>query len=421
MGQSVIQQILSRHSDQKPVVGDIIWMNIDLRTARDFGGPNVVENLEHYFENNKKVDDISKTYFTFDTVAPAKNIGYADNQHKCRMFAWKEGIKIFDVDQGIGTHIMLEKGYVGPGYTAVGTDSHYNILGAICAFGQGMGDQDIALAFRAGRVWYEVPPSMLVSIKGKPRELFSAKDLTLKVLGRLGAKGALGRCIEYKGEPVDKLDLPGRITLASMATEMGAISSFIIPDEGVLEFCKKRMGKLPSFIPEMEENVDYIEKIEIDINDCIPQISRPNHPEDVVSIDEAAGAKIHSVFIGSCTNGRFEDFEAAARLLEKHKVEQSVMCRLVPSTREVYGQLLESGLLRKFYEAGAIISNPGCGGCASGQIGMTGTGEVQISTSNRNFKGKQGNGLTYLASPLIAAACAIKGEIVDYKTLLNMM
>jgi len=421
MGRSIIEQILAKHSNETPKAGEIIWVEIDLRTARDFGGPNVVENLEEYFRDEEKIADREKTFFTFDTVAPAKNIGYANNQHKCRMFAWSEGIKIFDVDAGIGTHVCLEQGLVGPGITAVGTDSHYNILGAVCAFGQGMGDQDIAFAFKSGKVWFEVPPTMEVVIRGKFKECVTAKDLTLKVIGRLTAKGALGRCIEYKGEAVQKLPLCGRITLASMATEMGAISSFIEPNDEVIDYCTARMGRKPSFIPRLEEDVDYIERIEIDIEGMEPQIAKPHHPDDVVDLSSQAGTKIHSVFIGSCTNGRLEDFLDVARILSNHKIKPDVMCRLVPATKEVYGQLLDKGLLKVFYDAGAIISNPGCGGCASGQIGMTGDGEVQVSTSNRNFKGKQGNGFTYLASPLVAAACAVKGEIVDYKTLLSLL
>lgn len=410
MPKTIIEKIIAAHGGKDPHPGDIVWMGIDYRSARDFGGANVVGHLnEHYPEN--PVGDVTKTFFTFDTNAPANTIGYADNQHVCRNFARNYGIRVFDVDRGIGTHVALEEGLVWPGATGVGTDSHFNILGAVGAFGQGMGDQDVAFIFKAGKTWFEVPPTMKVIFKGKMPDNCTARDLTLKLVGTLGASGALGRCVELGGEAVDKLDLAGRITLASMATETGAISYFIRPSADVLTYCRRRTGKsdLAPILP--DPDAEYVETLEIDVSTLEPLIACPPSPDNVVPVRGVVGKKIDSVFIGSCTNGRIEDIRAVAHVLRGKKIAPGVMMKVVPATREVYRVMLAEGLLGELFEVGAIITGAGCGGCASGQVGMTGKGEVQLSTSNRNFPGKQGAGQTYLCSPVTAALSALRGEI----------
>ncbi|NLI75085.1 MAG: 3-isopropylmalate dehydratase large subunit [Candidatus Riflebacteria bacterium] len=411
MGQTIIQKIIARHSKEPPTPGSIVWMDLDVRSARDFGGANVVKNFEANYPG-QSVADVQKTCFTFDCVAPANNIPYANNQHTCRKFARKQGFKVYDVDQGIGSHINIEQGMAVPGATIVGTDSHLNILGAVGAFGQGMGDQDIAFTFRAGKTWFEVPHSMRVKVKGTFGHPVTAKDLVLKMLQVLGSNGALGLAMEYYGPAIDALDLPGRITLASMATEMGAIISFVTPNQATLDYLSKAAGRTIEPIA-ADPDATYVKEIEVDVNGLEPLVACPPTPENVKKVREVAGRKVDSVFIGSCTNGRFEDFEAASRFLKGRKIASHVMAKAVPATQKVYAQMLQSGVLKSLFESGFVISHPGCGGCASGQIGMTGKDEVQVSTSNRNFKGKQGDGETYLASPIVAAAAALKGELVD--------
>jgi 3-isopropylmalate/(R)-2-methylmalate dehydratase large subunit len=231
------------------------------------------------------------------------------------------------------------------------------------------------------------------------------------VLKRLGSNGALGRSVEFYGPAIEALDLPGRITLASQITEMGGIIGFIPPSAEVLAFSRKRAGDPDIQGVFADPDAEYVETVEIDISDLEPLIACPPSPANVVPVREVAGTRIDSVFFGSCTNGRFEDFLAVAEVVQGKRVAPGVMASIVPATREVFEQMLSSGVLTTLFEAGFIISNPGCGGCASGHIGMTGTGQVQISTSNRNFPGKQGAGDTYLASPVTAAWCALKGKI----------
>jgi 3-isopropylmalate/(R)-2-methylmalate dehydratase large subunit len=412
MGKTLVEKIIQAHAGEHVEAGKIVWMHLDARTARDFGGANVVKNYRKHYDSDP-VDDAEKTFFTFDLVTPANNIPYAVNQQICRDWAKEQKVRVFDVDMGIGSHVAIERGLTWPGATFVGTDSHLNILGAIGAFGQGMGDQDIAFAFKAGKTWFEVPSTMKVTIRGELRPPCSAKDLTLACLQRLGASGALGQAVEFYGPAVEALDLAGRITLASMMTEMGGIIGLIPPSDDVLAFCKERTGRDDLSALHADPDAEYTDEIEIDITGLEPLVACPPKPDNVKTVREVAGTKVDSVFVGSCTNGRFEDFAAVAEVVKGQRLAAGMVASIVPATREVYGQMLASGVLQTLFNAGFIVSNPGCGGCASGHIGMVGDGQVQVSTSNRNFAGKQGPGDNYLASPLVAAWAALTGEIAE--------
>ncbi|PNX47279.1 MAG: homoaconitate hydratase, partial [Thermoplasmata archaeon M8B2D] len=229
MGKTIIQKIFENHSDQEANVGEIVDINIDVRVARDFGGANVVKNLE---ENNLDLDNPSKTYFTFDCNPGGCDQKYAANQHICRQYARRNNVKIFDIDSGIGTHIVIDEGIAKPGGTIVSTDSHANILGAIGAFGQGMGDKDIAHAWAYGKIWFKIPSSVKIVLKGKPSPLATPKDVVLRLLKEFGADGLLGYSAEIYGEYVDSLPLDGRVTIASMATEMGGIIILFPTNDG---------------------------------------------------------------------------------------------------------------------------------------------------------------------------------------------
>jgi 3-isopropylmalate/(R)-2-methylmalate dehydratase large subunit len=411
-GQTIIQKIFAAHTSNGASVEpeDIIWLDLDVRTARDFAGANVVKNYRTHYGDGR-VADKDKTFFTFDLVVPPNNIPYANNQQICRIWAREQGVKVYDVDAGIGSHVALEKGLAYPGSTFVGTDSHLNILGAVGAFGQGMGDQDIAFTFKTGKSWFEVPPTIKVVVKGEIKSPSTARDLTLAVLKKLGSNGALGRAVEFYGPAIEALDLPGRITLASQITEMGGIIGFVAPSEEVLTFARQRAGRDDIQGVYADPDAEYVATVEVDITDLEPLVACPPSPANVVPVREVAGRRIDSVFLGSCTNGRFEDFAAVAEIVKGKHVAPGIMASVVPATREVFEQMLRSGVLATLFDAGFIISNPGCGGCASGHIGMTGKEQVQISTSNRNFPGKQGAGDTYLTSPVTAAWCALKGKI----------
>jgi 3-isopropylmalate/(R)-2-methylmalate dehydratase large subunit len=407
MSQTLIEKILSRHAGRPVCPGDIVDISIDARVARDFGGASVVKGLR---EHGLAVDDVTKTFFTFDCNPGGSDQKYAANQHLCRLYARESGVTLFDVNAGIGTHIAIEEGLVVPGGTFVSTDSHANILGAIGAFGQGMGDQDIAAAWAFGKVWFKVPETVKIVLNKMPPLGITPKDIALRLLLEFGAAGLLGRSAELYGEVVDELDLSGRVTIASLATEMGAIILLFPPNRSVLAHFDE-LGK-PYEAAYADPGASYSRVIEIDLENLVPLISLPGHPEDVVAVRDVAGTKIDSAFVGSCTNGRFEDLAAAAALLKGRRVAPGVVLKIVPATRRVWKRALDEGLIDTFMEAGALVGNPGCAGCAEGQIGQNGPGEITVSTGNRNFAGKQGRGSVYLASPATAAASAVAGIIV---------
>ncbi|MBN1885966.1 MAG: 3-isopropylmalate dehydratase large subunit [Candidatus Krumholzibacteriota bacterium] len=412
MGKTIIEKILSNRAEKDVAPGDVVWIGIDIRTARDFGGANVVKNLKKYYDP-PWVDDPERTFFTFDCNVPAKDIGYAENQQICRDFAKETGVRVFDVRAGIGSHVAIERGIGRPGEILVGTDSHLNIMGAIGCFGQGMGDRDIAYIWASGRNWFEVPASMRVRLDGTLSWPATAKDVALAVISRLGSAGALGKAIEFAGPGAEEMSLSGKITVASMATEMGAIAAFLPVNDSTLSWLKRRAGD-DSLEPVVADgDADYVEEIAIDLGSLEPMAACPSSPANVKPVSAIAGTRIDTAIIASCTNGRFEDMVHAAAYLDGKRVKEGVTLKVVPATEEVYERMMREGILDIFVQAGALVSNPGCGGCASGQIGMVGRGEVQLSTSNRNFAGKQGKGDTYLVSPATAAASVVAGEIVS--------
>ncbi len=403
----MIQKIFENHSESEANVGDIVDVAIDARVARDFGGANVVKNLE---ENNLSVDNPKKTFFTFDCNPGGCDQKYAANQHICRLFARKNGIKIFDIDRGIGTHLAFEENLISPGDTFVSTDSHANILGAIGAFGQGMGDRDIAHTFAFGKVWFKVPPTIKIILNGTPSHNATAKDVVLKMIKEIGANGLLGYAAEIYGDYIDSLSLDARITIASMTTEMGGIILLFPPNEKILKFYKEKLEQTikPVFA---DKDAEYEKTIEIDIDRLQQMISRPGHPEDVISVNEVKGKKIDSGFIGSCTNGRLEDMRDTAQVLKGKKIAPGRVLKIVPATDSIWKTCLKEGIIKIFKDAGALIGSAGCAGCAAGQIGQTGKGEVAVSSGNRNFTGKQGKGDLFLASPATVAASLVAGYI----------
>ena len=407
MGKTIIQKIFEAHSKSTAHIDEIIDVIIDVRVARDFGGANVVKHLE---ENNLSIHDPKNTFFTFDCNPGGCDQKYAENQQICRVFARKHGIKIYDINTGIGTHLAFEEGLVYPGYTFISTDSHANILGALGAFGQGMGDIDIAHAFAHGKIWFKVPPSIKIILNGMPSKTATPKDVVLKMNKELGANGLLGYSAELYGEYINSLSLDGRVTIASMATEMGGIIILFPTNEKVMEYYKKTFGIT---IKPIHADLDakYERTMEINIMGLEPQISRPGHPEDVVRVKEVVGVLVDSGFIGSCTNGRLEDMRAAAAILKDKTIAPGRILKIVPATDTIWNTCLKEGLVKVFKDAGALVGSAGCAGCAAGQIGQTGKGEVTISSGNRNFVGKQGKGDIFLASPETVAASLIAGYI----------
>jgi len=412
-GKTIIEKIFTNHSEEEIIPGKIVWIDLDVVTARDFGGPNVVKNFRENYKG-EEVFDPSKVFFTFDLTVPPKTIQYANNQTICRNFAKEKGIRVFDIDKGIGTHTLIENGLSQPGSIVVGTDSHMNILGAVNSFGQGMGDIDITFGFRYGRTWFEVPETVKVNVKCNSSYEYSAKDLVIKILSILRTDKILGKAVEFYGDPIEKLDLHGRITFLSMITEMGGIVGFIPFNENTEKEIMDMAGS-EKIADEVRADTDavYSEVLDIDISDIESMVSAPPYPHNGKKVSELERVEVDFGFVGSCTNGRYEDILKVWAILKGKKIKEGVQLSIVPATVGVYKKAFESGILKDLLFAGAIISNPGCGGCAQGHIGMTGKGDVMVSTGNRNFPGKQGDGFNYLTSPEVVAYSVLNGFISD--------
>ena len=407
---TIIEKILASHSGKDIVKpGEILDVEIDARVARDFGGANVVKNL---IKNGLGLQDPSKTYFTFDTNPGGSDQKYAANQQYCRMFARENGIQVFDINTGIGTHQAIDRGLVLPGGTFVSTDSHANIMGAIGAFGQGMGDQDIAAVWARGKAWFKAPKSVKINLNGKRPEGIAAKDIVLNLLNIFGANKLLGYAVEIYGDEVDAFTLDERITISSMATEMGAIIVLFTPNQAILDELQRRSGIKSEGI-KADDDAVYDQVHDIDMGTFVHMVARPGKPHDDASVASLAKTHIESAFIGSCTNGRMEDLRITAEILKDRKVAPGVVLKIVPTTDEIWREALDEGLIKIFKDAGALVSNAGCAGCAAGQVGQNGPEETTISTGNRNFAGKQGKGEVFLASPRTVAISAVAGYITD--------
>ncbi|MEW6684958.1 MAG: aconitase/3-isopropylmalate dehydratase large subunit family protein [Candidatus Edwardsbacteria bacterium] len=413
MRQTIIEKILSKASGKQVKVGERIWAKLDLVTMRDFGGPNVVQEYKSAF-GNKLVFDGKKVAITFDLHIPPRDEKVARNQQICREFVRETGAYLFEVNTGVGQHILFEQGLVKPWDVIVGTDSHMNLLGVFGAFATGVGTTDIAAGLAYGKLWYKVPETHKYIIEGELPKWTSAKDVILHTLKEVRTDGAIYKAIEFTGSTVEKMSLAERITLTSMVTEISGKVGFIEPNKEILKFVERRSGERVEPI-NADVDAQYEKIIRFDVSKLEPQIACPHSPDNVKPVKELVGQKIDQVFIGSCTNGRYEDLEIAAKILKGNKAKARLI--IVPATMEVAREALRNKLYEIFLSAGAVVTNPGCALCTTGHPGILAPGEIMVSTSNRNFIGKLGkDAFVYLASPATAAACAITGEITDPRT-----
>jgi homoaconitate hydratase family protein len=412
VGKTLIERIFSKGAGKDVRPGEYVWVKLDLVAMRDFGGPNVIDEYIAAF-GDSPVFHPQRVAVTFDLHIPARNEKVAVNQKTLRDFADAQGLHLFDVDTGVGQHILMERGLVKPGDIIVGTDSHMNLLGALGAAGFGMGTTDIAGAMYKGMLYFRVPETIQIKIDGVLKTRVTAKDVILYILKHMKTDGALNRAIEFTGTCVSHMNLAQRITLSSMVTEMSGDIGFIAPSPEIITFVGNRSGTDISAITP-DKNANYEQVIEYDISTLVPMVASPHSPDNVSPVAEVAGTSIDQVFIGSCTNGRLEDLAAAAAILQGRKVHKKIRCIIVPATMEVANAALRAGYYHIFFEAGAIVTNPGCSLCTTGHPGILAPGETMVSTSNRNFIGKLGKGAkVYLASPETAAASAINGAITD--------
>jgi 3-isopropylmalate/(R)-2-methylmalate dehydratase large subunit len=331
-----------------------------------------------------------------------------------RRFAAEQRIHNYDINEGVCHQVVVEKGRAAPGEIVVGADSHTCMYGAVGAFATGIGSTDMGFVLKYGALYFKVPETIRAEISGKFPRRVGAKDLILSIAADIGADGATYKAIEFAGKTISKLDMAGRMTCCNMAIEMGAKAGIVAPDKITWKYMKGRR-KMKSFPLESDDDADYGAKRSYNVSDMEPQVAVPHNVDTGVPVSKVAGTHVDQVFIGSCTNGRFEDLEVAAEVLGKKKFNPNVRVIVIPASRDEYIKSLRAGLIEKFVKAGSLVEAPCCGPCMGGAFGLLAPGEVSLSTSNRNFKGRQGSteGKVYLCSPATAAASAITGVITD--------
>jgi len=315
--------------------------------------------------------------------------------------------------------VLIEEGFIRPGTVVTGTDSHTTTAGALGAFATGIGSTDCAFALATGKIWLRVPPSLRLSWGGRLQKGVMAKDMALRMIDTVGHGGATYKSCEFVGPIIHALSIDGRIVLSNMAVEMGAKNGIINPDEKTIEYVKERTNK--PFQPiKSDEDAEYEKEYYFDGDDLEPLVAAPHNVDNVKPVSEVEGTRIDSVLIGTCTGGRLEDMEAAARVLRGKKIHRDTQAIIMPASARIYKDMLLKGLIEDFLDSGCMISYPTCGPCAGHLGGLMAPSEVRISAQNRNFKGRSGSPESeiYLASPMTCAASALKGEITDPRRYL---
>lgn len=414
MPMTMAEKIMAKASDKRDVrAGEIIMANIDVAMTHDLTGPLSVESFKKI--GVKKVWDPEKIVVVFDHQVPADSLEAAQNHIIMREFVEKQGINNFyDVREGVCHQVLPEKGHIVPGEVVVGTDSHTCTHGALGAFATGIGSTDMAMVFATGKLWFKVPETIRFNIEGSLNDYVYAKDVVLHIIGKIGADGATYKACEFAGETTREMSVSERMVLCNMAIEMGGKTGLVEPDEKTINYLKSRSNKKYE-IMKSDDDAESLQTMKIDVNDLEPQIACPHHVDNVKPVSEVEGTHIDQVFLGSCTNGRLEDLRTAAQIIKGQQISDKVRMLVIPASREVYTQAMDEGLLRTFVDSGTLVCNPCCGPCLGGHVGLVGPGEVSLSTSNRNFRGRQGSpeAEVYLSSAAVAAASALKGSITD--------
>ena len=418
MGQTFAQKILARKSGLEEVEpGQIVTVQPDKLLTHD----NTAAIAKIFREIGvERVARPEINVIVLDHVVPAATEGHATNHQQIRRFVEEQGItNFYDVGEGICHQVLPEKGHALPGYLIVGSDSHTPTHGAFGAFAAGIGRTEAASVMATGEIWLMVPHSFRVVVKGGlPKGVYS-KDIVLHIIGDLGADGADYRSVEFAGPVVEEMSIASRMVLCNMAAEMGAKAGVVEPDEKTRSWLT---GRTSADFQEVLADPDaaYERVIEYDVTELAPQVAQPHTVDNVVPITEVAGTRIDQAFIGTCTNGRLEDFRVAARILRGRRIAPNTRLLILPASREVLLDALAEGIIADLVTAGAVVLNPGCGPCLGAHQGVMAPGEVTLSTANRNFKGRMGckEAEIYLASPAAVAASALTGEIADPREFL---
>ena len=413
MGMNMSEKILARHAGRDSVAaGELVICDLDMVLANDVTAPPSIKEFEKI---GRPVFDKEKIALVPDHFQPAKDIKSAQLAKAVRDFARKHELKHYFEQGRVGIeHVILpEMGIVGPGMLTIGADSHTCTYGAVNGFSTGVGTTDLAVAMATGKAWFKVPEAIKVELTGKKPENITGKDVILTLIGMIGVDGALYKSLEFAGEGVKSLSMTDRLTIANMAIEAGGKNGIFPFDEVTKEYVEGRVQQ-PYEPVAPDEDASYVQTVTIDLSSLTPVVAFPHLPGNTKAVkDIKEPVEIDQVVIGSCTNGRLEDLQIAAKVMKGHKVHDRVRCIVIPGSQAIYQQAMHEGLFDIFIEAGAVVSCPTCGPCLGGYMGILAPGERCVSTTNRNFLGRMGDKTSevYLAGPQTAAASAVLGRI----------
>ncbi|WP_456451521.1 3-isopropylmalate dehydratase large subunit [Hydrogenimonas sp.] len=417
MGQTITEKIFSDHAGREVKAGEIVRVPIDMVIGNDITTPISIRAFEE--SGATKLANPDGFSIVMDHFIPAKDIASANQAKISREFAYKHDLKHFfdEKDMGIEHALLPEKGLVVPGDVIIGADSHTCTHGALGAFATGMGSTDLAFAMITGGNWFKVPETIKVIFKGKPGEHVYGKDLILELIRRIGVDGALYKALEFTGDTIEHLSMDDRFSLCNMAIEAGAKSGIIAVDEVTKAFlADKELAREPRF-HYSDPDAEYCQTIEIDVSRLEPVIAYPHLPSNGKPLSQAVAddLRVDQVFIGSCTNGRLSDIKIAAEIVRGKRVARHTRMIVTPATQKILKAAEKAGYIDILIDAGAVVSNPTCGACLGGYMGILGDNERCISTTNRNFVGRMGarSSEIYLANSAVAAASAIAGKIAD--------
>lgn len=418
MGKTIAEKIFSRHSGQNVKASDLVVADVDFVMAQDGTSPLAIRSFKEM--GASKVFDPKRVALVIDHCSPSAYEGTSNLHQMMRDFAREQGITLYDAGEGVCHQLIPERGHVAPGDLVIGADSHTCTYGAINAFSTGVGSTDLASAMMSGQLWFKVPHTIKVIFDGEIPDGVFAKDLALHLAGTLTADGATYASIEYSGSAISALSIESRFTISNLAVEVGAKAGIMPYDEKTEAWIRKYSPR-PGTPVAPDPDAVYADTIMIDVSAIQPQIAVPHQVDNVKPISDVIGTPIQEAVIGTCTNGRYEDLEVAARVLSGRHVHPDVVLVVAPASRWVLLEAMRNGILETLIEAGAVVVAPGCGPCVGLHNGIPADGQNVISTANRNFKGRMGNNKAniYLASPATAAASAIRGKISDPREFLR--
>ncbi len=418
MGMTITEKIIAAHAKKGHVQpGEIVDVDVDGVFVHDVFGPAVIDEFKR---QNRAIWDSSKITMVIDHELPAVSENAGAGYQKMVEFSKASNIKHFYYGEGVCHQVIPEKGRVKPGELFIGADSHTVTYGALTAFSTGIGTKEMAGICGTGRIWLKVPETIKFVINGELPDGVFSKDLILYIIGKMKADGCVYKAVEYSGTAIEKLSMDARFTLANMTVEMGAKNAMIGFDHTTKTWVEKR-GIKEYTVYANDPDAKFEEVHTLEAKEVVPQTAGPAGVDDVKAIERVRGTNIHQVFVGSCTNGRLEDLEIAAKIIKGRKIADYIKLIITPASKSIYLQAIERGLIRTFIDAGALVSGPGCGLCYGVHGGVLGKGEIAVCTNNRNFSGRLGHrdAKVYLASPATAVASAIEGKIADPRRYLR--